>query len=522
MRRIIVAILVLAAAAGAAQHLRRRKRDFIAKQVELMSSSDRRTAGEARRTLQRCGPSAVRPVIALLDDPDPAVRARAAQCLANIGHAAAAGPLFEHAKAGDYPAARALVALKHPRAKEALAWPPAITGNCKLRETLHRLPAGGDRLPMELEEPCIPGRRPRHRWDEAAYTGLLGWDNLAGLFYEANHGLSQALQLHPLPTAILGMAKLHELCGDYEAAYGLYKELLSDDPHHPDGREGLARTERLLKMARQMEALLPPAYRVRQVLGHDAWKAPGETYRVALISYPHRELSFMTHWPKLVVYRFRGGEVVKVSSLPPVGWSRYSTQAIWVGLAYAKNEPAPLLVVVTGLGRWSYRSPKTLQLYRLRNGNLVRLARMSSTLRPTVCDLDGDGRVEILLWTWAPTIRAPWSVPPWPAVYRVQGDRLADCTGEHPRIFALAAPILRDLADEWDDCKCWEAAGRAFENCGELKKAIEAYEAAERGYLSKRGDYERRGNQYQARAFGEKAREARRRWKRLMAETGEE
>jgi len=93
-----------------------RKHVFIAGQVELLQSEDPGAAKAARNSLQRIGRSAVRPVCALLAHEDEQVRARAALALANIGHAAACGPLMQAAKRGDFAARIALTTRYRERA----------------------------------------------------------------------------------------------------------------------------------------------------------------------------------------------------------------------------------------------------------------------------------------------------------------------------------------------------------------------------------------------------------------------
>jgi hypothetical protein len=390
MRHIVIIILAAATVVGLARHVRQRKEEYIAREVRRMASSNHKVADEARSRLQRCGVSAVRPVAALLDDPSPAVRERAARCLANIGHAAAARSLFQHARAGEEPAAQAFAALKHPRTREALAWPKAVKGAQLLEELQHRLPAGGDKLAPE------PGR---HEAGDCSGSDMVGW-----YAYQSAESVRAALRYHPLTDALTTMARLHELCGDYDEARALYAELLTDQPRSADARDGKQRTERLLGLAKQMQASLPLAYRVRRIFEHDAWKTPTGTYRVALISYPHGSLFFSTMWPKLVAYRFADGKATKLDSVAPMGWGRQSSP-VWVGLASASREPQPLIVVATGL--FSYGDQDTrLQLYRLSEGQLERVGYNSSYRRPTVSDLDHDGRLDIV--TWSPARADEW------------------------------------------------------------------------------------------------------------------
>jgi tetratricopeptide (TPR) repeat protein len=481
MRRLVLVILIVAAVVAAASKARQRKGEFIAHQVEQMASSDTRAADEARMELQRCGPSAVRPVIRLLDHHDAEVRARAVRCLANIGHAAAAGPLFEHARAGDWFAADALAVLKHPRAREALAWAPALEGTRELRDLLGRLPAGGNTLAVEPDEPRTGSPR-RPSWGATNRYPPGFDDSIAWRFQLAQSRLDEALRLYPLRVALLGKARLHELCGDHEAAASVYKEVLSDHPRDAEAREGLERAERLMGLARQMEALLPPAYRVRRIFEHESWRTPEGTYCVALISYPHSDLSLATWWPKLVVFRSAGSDMAKVSAVAPVGWRGYPP-SVRVGLASAKREPSPLIVVVTGMADWYYGASRMLRLYRLSGGRLEQLRSVDSYRRPTVSDMDGDGRIEVVVWTMARSEQSGYSSPPWPVVCRVEGDRLVDCGHDCTRPFACAAPVLRDWAMSQNDAKCWESAGEAYEICGKRADAVAAYSRAETGYL---------------------------------------
>ena len=481
MRRVILVILIVAAVVAAASRVRRRKEDFIAHHVEQMASRDPGAADKARIELQRCGPSAVRPVIRLLDHQDAEVRARAARCLANIGHAAAAGPLFEHARGGDWFAADALAVLKHPRAKEALAWAPALEGDRLLRDLLGRLPAGGNALAVEPDAPRT-GPPPRPSWD-ALYRYPPGLqDQVVPRFQLARSRLEEALSLYPLRIALLGRARLHELCGDHQAAASAYKEVLAEHPRDAEAREGLERAERLMGLARQMEALLPPAYRVRCIFEHESWRTPEGTYRVALISYPSGELSFETWWPKLVVFRSVDGNMAKISTVAPVGWGRYPPP-VWVGLASARREPGPLVVVVASLNQWYWRGSGTLRLYRLSGGRLGDFRSVASKRCPTVSDIDGDGRIEVVVWTMARSQQQWYGAPPWPVVYRIQGDRLVDCGHECTRPFACVAPMLSQYAMSQNDAKCWEAAGEAYEIAGKRADAVAAYSRAETQYL---------------------------------------
>lgn len=122
MRRVLPYLALVALAVGLVFVLRHRKRQFVAAHVELLQCEDAEEAKEARKRLQRIGRSAAPPVCAVLEHEDPEVRARAALTLANIGHAAACGPLMEAAKRGYFAAADALAFMKHPQAKKAPAW----------------------------------------------------------------------------------------------------------------------------------------------------------------------------------------------------------------------------------------------------------------------------------------------------------------------------------------------------------------------------------------------------------------
>lgn len=504
MRRIVGVALLIVLAVVLLLVLRQRKRAFIAAQVELLQSDDPQEATAARKRLQRIGRSAVCPVCALLEHEDEEVRARAALTLANIGHAAACGPLTEAAKRGELPAADALAVMKHPEAREARAWAFCRLGDEAVDELRRRLPIGGGppTAPCALRSPPRRPFQPVPR-KQSAWPGR-GW-SLFSLATFARAGEQEAsvavvfqqpsvqgwydrsLEVHPLPQAFIGLGRLQELRGDYARAaesYAAASELASGNE---TAREGRRRTERLAALAREMAALLQSGHRIDRILSHPSWSEGDTTHYVASTRGSYGPLRLVKGSGGIDLFRERRGRLEHLGVVPafPTRQRRWAGMAAYVGVvALDKGERAVLAVVVETQpipDRYDYH----LGLHALRDGRLVKTLELASVGLPSVTDLDDDGDAELITWRWA--VHYPISMARsvlWPIVRARVGDRYEVRTEQFPSLFEPVARELRlfELGYAPGDPKVSERLGRAYEILGETAEAIAAYERAERKY----------------------------------------
>lgn len=506
MRRIVGVALLIVLAVVLLLVLRQRKRAFIAAQVELLQSDDAQEATAARKRLQRLGRSAVRPVCALLEHEDEEVRARAALTLANIGHAAACGPLMEAAKRGELAAADALAVMKHPEATEARAWAFCRLGDEAVDELRRRLPIGGG-PPTASCALRSPPRRPFQpvARKESPWPGP-GWSLLSlGAFARAAEEelrvavifrqpsvqgwYDRSLEVYPLPEALIGLGRLQELRGDYARAaesYAAASELTSGNER---ARQGRRRTERLAALAREMAAHLQSGHRIDRILSHPSWSEGDTTYYVASTRGSYGPLRLVKGSGGIDLFRERRGRLQHLGVVPAFatrqrGWAG---MAAYVGVvALEKGERAVLAVIVETQpipDRYDYH----LGLHALRDGRLVKTLELASVGLPWICDLDGDGDAEVVTWRWA--VHYPISMARsvlWPIVRARVGDRYQVRTEQFPSLFEPVARQLRlfELGYAPGDPKVSDYLGRAYEILGQRELALGSYERAERKYAA--------------------------------------
>jgi len=324
MRRALPFAVLIPLAVGLVFLLRHRKRQFVAAQIELLQSNDTEQASQARKTLQRLGRSAVRPVCALLEHKDADVRAPAALTLANIGEPAACGLLMEAAKRGDFPAADALEFMKHPRAKEARAWAHCRLADMVFEEFQLRLPVSG-RLPTS---PRVVWRDPMP-WkpvvretlypiaDEYEEVDRPYWGDVQSEIKYADVYYTRAIQRCAIPDALIGQARIRALCGSYSEAAELSARALQQAPTDAAVRNIAAETERLATLRRAMQALLPDAYRIERTLTHPSWRQGDATYYVATATFAPARPSFLGVAAKLIPFREQHGELHPLPGVSP-------------------------------------------------------------------------------------------------------------------------------------------------------------------------------------------------------------
>jgi len=543
MRRVVVFLALVALAVALLLVLRERGRAFIAAQVELLQSDDREEAEEARKRLQRVGRSAVRPVCALLEHEDQQVRARAALTLANIGHAAACGPLMEASKRGDFPAAHALEFMEHPRTEEAFAWVNCRQGDWAVAELQRRCPVGcrmptapwvwfrdGGRLfgptwKWRIHWPCQVGES-----REGGEVNEDAWRWMPYACSEADCSYSLSVLAQPLPEAWIGRARLRELCGDYAEAAEFYGRALELAPKSAVAQIGRKRAQGLVSLAGRMERLLPSGYQVGRILSHPTWRRGGATHYLGVISWLHESRSVLSMAPKLAVFVQQGERLTRTHTtatfdaqeLPHV-WSRWDGPNTYVGMVVHKDgRPAEPVVIrayrprgMLALLGLSY----DVFLYRLANGKMVKTLALPSAVMPWVADLDDDREAEIITFRHVSMAVPPRKPAPWPIVHtRVNGEYEAR-SGQFPSVFAVVAPIL--LAREREapmDPRIPHCLGRAHEIIGKKGLAIAAYKRAEEKYRQTAERMQKKGEAEQAHLHREAAAAVKEHRLRLEAE----
>lgn len=498
MRRVLVLMPVVGIAIVLGLGLQYRKQVFIAARVDLLSADDDGQAGAARQRLQRVGRSAVRPVCALLEHDDPEVRGRAALTLANIGHAAACGPLMEAAKRGDFPAADALAFMKHPRAREARAWAYWQLGDKAFEESEIRSPVGR-RLPTA---PCVYWSAPLwFGWQICVsgewHTTILpvpapDWRYVTRQAWLANSCYMQALEGSPLTGALIGRARVETQLGRYATAAELYARALDLSPASDVARKGKAEAEQLARLGAKMEALLPSAYRVHRILTHNTWRQDEATQRLAVITFPCWPWDFLSTAPKLVVFAERGGKLERAGGASTYSPREYTGRPAWdletyVGLCvWEAGEPAGVMVVRSiehpGGSMEDFQTRVSeMTLYRLESGTLVEMLRLPSAAIPWVGDVDGDGDAEVV--TWRDSRVEVWPTGPplaWPAVHTLVSGRYEERTERFPALFAHFVPgLTRQDSHGLLGPGGLVCLGRAYEILGERELALRTYERAE-------------------------------------------
>ena len=530
MRRVVAYLAVAAVAVALVFVLRQRKRAFVAAQVQLLQSDDPEEAAEARKRLQRVGRSAVRPVCALLEHEDEAIRARAALTLANIGHAAAAGPLMEAAKRGDYAAAEALAFLEHPRAPEALSYARARLASAQLDELHLRLPVGG-RPPTEAcadwREPAMPFQTPSRELVPFPESLDRRWRTTVGL--DAPPQYVTQLEDDAVAERLIVAGRLKELWGEYYEAAVYYQQALGLEPESQAAREGAARTERLAPVKREVEARFPAAA-VSSVLEHPTWRQDDVTHYVCVLSWADIPSAGPTDRQLLVCRRSDpeadDGEVVptfqsRIFSTTEREWMR--DPVAYVGtISLQQGDPAAAVLIRAFLPQGSSQDlAYDVSLYRLDDGTLKQILRVPSTLMPWVGDLDEDGDAEIVTWQGIPA--EPQArrrgFAHWPVVRTLVDGHYEARTQSFPTIIKdFVAAATRRGASLMDDGRGCDYLAYAYETLGETDLAISTYRAAELNYWQRAAELATKGSAAQARSHVARALEARHHRLRLQAQ----
>lgn len=534
MRRVVVPLILVAVAIALFFVLRHRKQQLIAAQICLLQSEDPTKSEAARKVLQRIGRSAVRPVCALLDNPEARVQRIAALTLANIGDPAAGGPLMEAAKRGGFAAADALKAMKHPQSSEARAWAYCWLAERKLEEFRAGLPVGGrpERLPAvrwhvsHMYRPfdgatAIIQKEPEARYcpEYRDWTWTVQEPNRA----DAWCGLAE--QYGPLPEGYIGRARVYELCGDYGTASHYYKRALELAPTNEAARSAEAQVEQLLKLVRQMRPLLPEGYVTERVLTHPTWTHGDATYYIAVATLHQTRLDLGSSVPKLVLFKHGGGpmELLDTVSVFSAREEASAWNTVWppppgacVGVVPPGTDGERAMVAavraLASESRWPrWRGRYEVILYALEPGALVRELRVPSAAMPWVTDIDDDGDAEIITW------HSPLAA--WPVVQTLVDGRYETRTEQFPSVFEGVPSVLENFEPGEDvaDPNLPDYAGRAYEILGQRALAIEAYRRAERKYRERADQLAAKGQEWSARDHRQGAAAARDRRLRLEA-----
>ncbi len=523
-RRMVVYLAVVALAIVLLLVLRQRKRAFIAAQVELLQSDDTQEATVARKTLQKVGRSAVRAVCPLLEDEDEAVRTRAALTLANIGHARATGPLMEAAQRGDFPAADALIFMKHPRAWEARAWAYGRLGDAALEELQLRSPVGG-RPPtapaIAWGEPPLRSFRPASRevihWPQSLEgrswpQGLGGpWRLGAWRDADADSWYTKALERHQFAEVLAGRARLRELSGEYAEAAEDYNSALELAPESQTARTGKARAQRLAMLRRSMEELLG-GVSVQPVLLHPTWRHGDVEHCVGVVRWSQSGRPRDSAARKLVAFRCerRSAEnatIVPTGSVPVFATTDLpSTGSATAHVGIVRLEPgeAAAIAVVRAVGPSTVRAVLTFSydvtLHRLEGELLMPMLRVDSAAVPWVGDLDEDGDAEIVTWHWLTYPTPSTTGIPWPTIRSLVNGRYEIRTEHFPSLFEDVASVLVEREREYPlDSSLSDGLGQAYEVLAKKDLAIAAYQRAEKKHLEMADRMAKKGESEQAR-----------------------
>ncbi len=541
MRRIVVYLVVAAVAVALVFVLRQRKRAFVAAQVQLLQSDDPDEAAEARKRLQRVGRSAVRPVCALLKHKSKPIRVRAAVTLANIGHPAACGPLMEAAKRGNFPAADALAFMNHPRADEARAWAYCRLADKALEELEMRLPIGG-RLPTG---PAADWREPRGPFQHRRALVIKSLDALASSRWpwvwtsesspqpwdpdekpRASRWYDRSLKKHRLPEALIGHARLRQLCGDYAGAAQFYAEALALDPENAAAQSGKTSSDRLAELSLRMVPLLPQGFRIDRVLTHPLWRQGDTDHYVAVVSLSQTEPTVFSIYPGLIVFE-QGREGLTWTAALDAGITvddslTERARGSFVGLAAPSADSPPTVALIQFF--WeisSWKMPDVafdVALYRLEDGALRQTLQLPSDSLPWVGDIDDDGDAEIVTWrNITPDVQLPrgfaaiqqrWpSIPQglwqpeqehfiaWPTVRSMVDGEYVIRTEQFPRLFEPMPAALAEAERDYPiNAMLSDCLGLAYEILGESRPAIQALERAERKHLAVAEDMANKGD----------------------------
>jgi len=529
MRRALSIFVLVAIAITLFLVLRERKRQFIAAQIELLQSNDPEQASQARKALQRIGPSAVRPVCALLEHEDEEVRARAALTLANIGHPAASGPLMAAAKRGDFPAAHALEFMKHPRATKARASLNCRMGNRALEELERRLPTGGARP----TDPWVRVSAPRRPF-QVPGRSVIQWPGggdapawLASQPHQVERWYRPALDNADLPEAALGCARLYMVCGDHARAAGMYARALELAPDNQAARSGRAQADRLVRLKQSMSSVVGRRVRLRAIFTHPSWRDGDATYYVVIAAGGPSGIAIRYPTPKSILFRSsaqgpeKAGEGIPAFTTAERAAAGQRLRA-HTGIVERGPGQSALLVVIRGLAPWQpSNNAHDVVLYRPSPAGLVKVLQKPSSEMPWVGDLDDDGDAEILTWR-----RTSWEPPggparPWPIVRTLVDGRYEVRTEQFPSVFP---DVLRELT-KWEpafplDPKLPDHVGRAYEILGQTESAIAAYQRAEQKYRATADRAQKKGQAQQARLHREAAEAVKQRRLRLESKGG--
>lgn len=513
-RRMVVYLAVVALAIVLLLVLRQRKRTFIAVQVQLLQSRDGQEATEARKTLQKVGRAAVRQVCALLDHEDEEIRARAALTLANIGHARAADPLMEAAKRGDFPAADALIFMRHRRGWEARAWAYYRLADRALEE-LELRPPLGDRPPTA---PWIDWSKPQAQFRPASHR-VVHWPETL-LMYGAQPRPTDPKALYdqallgsrPRPVgAYIGRARLQELPGEYADAADDYGRALERAPESRAAKRGKARAERLAMLRGKMEELLG-GVSVWPVLLHPTWRRGDVEHCVGVVRWSQLGRPRDSAARKLVAFRCerRSAEnatIVPTGSVPVFATTDLpSTGSATAHVGIVRLEPgeAAAIAVVRAVGPSTVRAVFTFSydvtLHRLEGELLMPMLQVDSATVPWVGDLDEDGDAEIVTWRWLTYPRASTTGMPWPTVRSLVNGRYEIRTEQFPSLFEDVAAVLVEREREYPlDSSLSDGLGQAYEVLAKKDLAIAAYQRAEKKHLEMADRMAKKGESEQAR-----------------------
>jgi tetratricopeptide (TPR) repeat protein len=350
----------------------------------------------------------------------------------------------------------------------------------------------------------------------------------------------EAMQHCRLPEAIMGQARVLELCGQYGSAAHYYGQALSANPGDEAARTAKTEAEERAALARRMEKLLPQGYRVHRILGDPTWRDGRMTYLVGVANQAPPQLEMGIGAGRLALFGREGDQLRKLAVTPVFSHRELTTAGYDPTAHVAAFTPQPgqramLAVIRAGLGgtlvwpNWWWRASPwwhpglcyDMVLYSVERGHLAKTLQARSAAMPWVGDLDGDEDIEMVTWQEVSReLQQPDRVP-WPIVRTLVKGRYEVRTEEFPMLFEPVPRVLAKRKHRYrSDPKLADHLGRAFEILGRREEAAAAYELAEQKYRATAERKAKKGEADQARLHTLAAEAVKHRRVRLEREGG--
>lgn len=504
LRRLLEAavVLTLILALGVLAH--RRSARLVDEQVALLCGSSRARSDRAMVALVGMGGRGVKPLMRALHDSKPGpTQDRIARTLGCIGDRRASDALFAAAQQGSLGATWSLHKMGDPRGAEALfemAQRGSIGAGLELKHFGD--PRGDEALALAY---CLHGEALLAQVERVApfapdITTAMGLVrrrgsaqalySAGGLVREAASSFARAARASGDLRAVRGMCRAWDLapdaCGSFPAespvADAAAAKFLAD------------REERQRRRQAICEALSPELGQTTELRSLVAFGPRGaERLQAALIIWVGGQ-------PAGVVWGSRdldvsvgtyadvfigvckltadGSAVTAVPVVPFTVWVGRVISGVWLAgedldgdgqrelLVTAQDDPHYLLAV-----------------YRWDGTQLQELLRARSELPIVVADSDRDGDQEIVTTRRAGYRLDPTqALPMWPWVFALKNGRYVRADEDYPEVYRKVLPQFQREAARNRDPKVLDCLGRIYRILGRKQEALEAFQAALKGY----------------------------------------